>query len=347
MSQPAYRHPPMQPGWIDAPHHIAELGDLALESGDVIRGYRQSYVTHGTLDADRSNLILVCISLTGNHHRLDFLIGPGKALDTNRFFIVCADPIANGLSTSPSNSVKQPRMQFPRFAIRDMVRAQHRLLTEMLDVRSVHAVVGASMGGMQALQWAVSYPQVPRRIVAMTPMARTHPWAALVVEAARRGLTADPQWSEAGFKARPERGWAAYTALMTALLARTPAAVHEFASDVASAQSWLALLTEQNRAGGFDAHDYLYQSWAYQAHDVDTTPGISGDALAAINVPVMIAAPPLDLFNPVESAHDAAQKINGARLVEIPSVQGHQSATATRAEDSRFLNRVIREFLLE
>jgi homoserine O-acetyltransferase len=203
------------------------------------------------------------------------------------------------------------------------------------------------MGGMQALQWAVSYPQLPHRIVAMTPMAKTHPWAGLVVEAARRCLTADPHWSATGFHSRPERGWAAYTALMTALLARTPAAVHEFAADVASAQSWLATLTEQNRAGAFDAHDYLYQSWAYQAHDVDTTPGTSGDALAAIDVPVLIAAPPLDLFNPVDSAHRAAQKISGARFVEIPSVQGHQAATATRLEDSHFLNRTIRAFLLE
>jgi homoserine O-acetyltransferase len=347
MNQPEYLHPPMQSAWIDAPHRIAELGDLALESGEVIRGYRQSYVTHGVLNAERSNLVLVCISLTGNHHRLDFLIGPGKALDTDCFFVVCADPIGNGLSTSPSNSAGQPRMQFPRFAIRDMVRAQYRLLTEVLEVHDAHCIVGASMGGMQALQWAVSYPQVPGRVVAMTPMARTHPWAALVVETARRCLMADPQWSEAGFNARPERGWAAYTSLMTALLARTPAAVHEFASDVASAQSWLASLTDQNRAGGFDAHDYLYQSWAYEAHDVDTTPGVTGDALSTIDFPVMIAAPPLDLFNPVESAHRAAEKIRGARLVEIPSVQGHQAATATRVEDSDFLNRMIRDFLLE
>jgi len=130
-------------------------------------------------------------------------------------------------------------------------------------------------------------------------------------------------------------------------LARTPMAVHEFAADVASAQSWLATLTDQNRTSGFDAHDYLYQSWAYQAHDVDTTPGISGDALSMIDVPVLIAAPPLDLFNPVESAHRAAQAIHDARLVEIPSVQGHQAATATRVQDSDFLNRVIREFLHE
>jgi homoserine O-acetyltransferase/O-succinyltransferase len=123
-----YRHPPMQPGWIDRPHRSAALGDLQLESGEAILGYTQSYVTHGSLNAAKDNAVLVCISLTGNHHRLDFLIGPGRALDTDRWFVICADPIGNGLSMSPSNSALQPKMRFPRFSIRDMVHAQHRLL---------------------------------------------------------------------------------------------------------------------------------------------------------------------------------------------------------------------------
>jgi homoserine O-acetyltransferase len=346
LSEITYGHPPLQPGWIDSPHVIAELGDLALESGEAILNYRQSYVTHGTLNADRSNLILACISLTGSHHRLDFLIGPGKAFDTDRFFIVCADPIGNGLSTSPSNSIDQPRMRFPRFVIRDMVNAQHRLLTEVFSVQRAFAVVGASMGGMQALQWAVSHPEFVRRVIAMTPMAKTHPWAALVVETARRCLTADPAWGDEGFSARPVQGWRAYSALMSALLARTPAAVSGFASDAESARQWLVSITEQNESVGFDAHDYLYQSWAYEAHDVDTTPGAhDGNALGRIKVPTLIAAPPLDLFNPVESAMWAAQHIPDARFIEIPSQQGHQAATSTRVEDDVFLNRELSRFL--
>jgi homoserine O-acetyltransferase len=182
----------------------------------------------------------------------------------------------------------------------------------------------------------------------MTPMARTHPWAALVVETARRCLTADPAWSDAGFSERPVRGWRAYSALMSALLARTPDAVCEFAPDAISARQWLASLTEQNESAGFDAHDYLYQSWAYEAHDVDTTPGSHGEsALATIKVPTLIASPPLDLFNPVESAKLAAQGISDARFVEIPSRQGHQAAASTRADDDVFLNRVLRQFLVE
>src|SRR6185295_5711423 len=145
---------------------------LALEAGATIVDYRQSFVVHGALNAARSNAVLVCPALTATHHRLDFLIGAGKALDPAHWCVVVADPIGNGLSTSPSNSGAQPGMRFPRFALRDMVEAQRRLLVEHLGIERVHAVVGASMGGMQALQWAVSHPGVMARVVAMTPMGK-------------------------------------------------------------------------------------------------------------------------------------------------------------------------------
>jgi homoserine O-acetyltransferase/O-succinyltransferase len=327
---------------------MAQLGDLVLESGEVIHEFRQSYVTHGKLNAERSNAVLFCVSLTGNHHRLDFLIGPGKALDPARQFIVIADPIGNGLSTSPSNSDSQPGMRFPRFAIRDMIHAQHRLLTQHLGIAHLQAVVGASMGGMQVLQWAVSYPAFMQQGVAMTPMARTHPWAALVTEAARACLMADPAWIGNGFNGVPERGWRGYTALMHAMLSRTPMALAESLADFTAAHRWLEELRARNRENGFDAHDYLYQSWAYDAHDVGTTPGMAGDtnaALATIKAKMLLAAPPLDLFNPSQSARDAAACIPGCRYAEIPSVQGHQAASNTKAEDAAFLNRVIGEFL--
>jgi len=342
------KHPPLAAGHIDAEHRVAELGDLELESGEVILDYRQSYVTHGTLNRDKFNAVLACISLTGNHHRLDFLIGPGKALDPARHFIIAADPIGNGLSTSPSNSLRQPRMLFPRFTIRDMVESQYRLLTREFGISRLDAVVGASMGGMQALQWAVSHRAYVRRCVAMTPMAKCSPWAVLVTETARSCLMADPAWTGDGFRAEPERGWRAYTGLMAALLGRTPMALAEFLPDCAEAHLWFEKLLVQNRANGFDAHDYLYQSWAYEAHDVGTTAGFGGNtdgALESIEARTMILAPPLDLFNPAQSARDAATRIPGARFAEIPSLQGHQAATSLKKEDAAFLNQQIQEFL--
>jgi len=325
---------------------IAELGDLPLESGETIRGYRQSYVTHGTLDAQRSNAILVCISLTGTHRRLDFLIGPGRALDPSRWFVIAADPIGNGLSTSPSNSESQPGMRFPRFVLRDMVAAQHRLLTRHLGIESLKAVVGASMGGMQALQWGVSHPRFMRSIVAMTPMAKTSPWAALVTQTARACLMADPAWNGRGFDGVPERGWRAYAGLMGALMTRTPDAVERDASNVSHA---FEDAVARQRTAHFDAHDYLYQSWAYEAHDIGTTPGFADThaALRSIAARALLLAPALDLFNPATCARDAAGPIPDGRFVEIPSVQGHQAATDRDPADAAFLNRTIAQFLEE
>jgi len=343
-----FNHPPLAGGHVDAEHRIAELGDLELESGEAIRDYRQSYATHGELNRDKSNAILACISLTGTHHRLDFLIGPGKALDPAKYFIIAADPIGNGLSTSPSNSLLQPGMRFPRFTLRDMVESQYRLLTRQFGISRLQAVIGASMGGMQALQWAVSHPMQMCACIAMTPMAKTSPWAVLVTETARSCLMADPAWTGEGFSAYPERGWRAYAGLMSALLGRTPAALAEFLPDCAEAHLWFEKVLAQHRATAFDAHDYLYQSWAYEAHDVGNTTGFGGNtdrALESIQAKTLVLAPPLDLFNPAEAARHAATRIPGASLVEIPSVQGHQAATSTKAEDATFLNRTIADFL--
>jgi homoserine O-acetyltransferase len=347
MDGSGFRHPPLSAGQIDAAHRHADLGDLRLESGAVIHDFRQSYVVHGRLDAERGNAILVCASLTGNHHRLDFLIGPGGALDPDRHCIIAIDPIGNGLSTSPSNSERQAGMAFPRFAIRDMVGAQHRLLTEVLGVSHLRAVVGASMGGMQALQWAVSHPDFMTACIAMTPMARSSPWAILVTETARSCLMADSAWDGTKFTAVPERGWRAYAGLMSVLLSRTPRALDQTLDGLDAAHQWFERSVRQLRLNAFDATDYLYQSWAYEAHDVGTTPGHAGTeaALTAVKARTLILAPPLDLFNPVDSAHATAAAIPGARFVEIPSVQGHQAATSLTQEDAEVLRASIREFL--
>src|SRR5436309_14596415 len=119
----ARAHGPNQP-----PHQRYAMGDLRLESGDVIKDFEISYVTHGALNAKRSNAVLMVTALTANHHRLDFLIRPGKALDTNKYLVVCTDAIGNGRTTSPSNSIGEPRTKFARFTILDMCETGHRAL---------------------------------------------------------------------------------------------------------------------------------------------------------------------------------------------------------------------------
>lgn len=341
-------HPPLAPWHVDAPHRFAELGNLVLESGETIREFRQTYVTHGTLDRDRANAVLVLPAITASHHRLDFLIGPGRALDPARWFVIAVDAIGNGIATSPSTSALQPGMAFPRFGIRDMVAAQHRLLTEHLGLHGVFAVVGASMGGMQSLQWGVSHPRFMKNIVALTPMARTSAWSRAVNEATRACLMADPAWNGAGFTTRPDAGWKAWVVVQQLLATRTPAGIEREFPDGAEILPWLAQRQRAWQAGGFDAHDFLYQSWAYDAHDVGATPGFAGDtqrALASIAARTLVLAPPLDLYNPVECAAEAAACIPGARLATIPSLEGHQAANVSKPADVEFMNREIMQFL--
>jgi len=182
----------------------------------------------------------------------------------------------------------------------------------------------------------------------MTPMARTGAWAVAVVETARRALMADPAWDGTQFTAYPERGWRAWTGVMSVLAGRTPRALAEIFEQPLEVLAWMDKLSADNQANGFDASDWLYQSWAYQEHDVGSTPGFHGEvdaALASVLARTLILAPPLDLFNPVLCAHEAADAIEGAVLVEIPSAQGHQSAATASTDDVAFLNEEIGAFL--
>ncbi|HZZ92226.1 MAG TPA: alpha/beta fold hydrolase [Usitatibacter sp.] len=337
------RHPPLAPGWIDRPHREALIGDLPLESGDILRDCRMVWVEHGERNEAGDNSVLVCCAIGSTHHRLDFLIGEGRALDTRRFHVVAIDALGNGLSSSPSNSTSQPGVRFPALAIRDMVESQRRLL-ELLGISRLHAVIGASMGGMQALQWAVSFPGKAARIVAMTAMARTARWSQLMNELGRRALFEDAAFTRPRERASAMRLWAPLTQL---LVSSTPAAAERF-PDAAALLDEIDALESRLVEHGPDPFDWACQSRAYDAHDLGTSSGFGGDtdgALRAIAVPTLLIAPPLDLYNPAQASHDMAGKIPHARRVEIPSTAGHRAATDTRAEDAAFLNGVIGGFL--
>jgi homoserine O-acetyltransferase len=152
-------------GWGQPAQQFAELGRCALDSGAVIEDCRVGYRTAGRLNAGKSNAILWPTWFTGKTADLTGFAGPGKLLDTDRFFVVFVDAFSNGVSSSPSNSELQRGMNFPPITIRDMVRAQYRLVTEVLGIERLHAVMGISMGGMQTYEWAVSYPGAMRKLV--------------------------------------------------------------------------------------------------------------------------------------------------------------------------------------
>src|SRR5499427_2400647 len=341
---PARAHGPNQP-----PHQLFSEGDLKLESGEIIKDFAISYVTHGALNAKKSNAILVVTAISGNHHRIDFMIGPGKALDPDKYFIIATDAISNGLTTSPSNSTAQPRMSFPKFAIRDMVESQYRLLKEKFGIDHVVAVVGPSMGGMQVLQWGVSHPDMMDSLIAMVPLAKTPAWTVAVLETTRKAIMLDPAWNGGNYTAVPEKGVRLWRDILNLLAARTPDMYQTQFKDGMDILPWM---TQQEDAvlKAFDANDWIYQTWAYEKHDVGTSFGVNGTtekALGSIKAKTLVLTGTKDLLNPEFEPQVAARSIANVRVVTISpgTVTGHASAGGALPDDAAFLNREAANFL--
>ncbi len=324
------------------------MGDLKLESGEVIKDNVQSFITHGTLNAKKSNVILVVPSVAGDHHRVDFLLGEGKALDPTKYFIVATDTFGNGAlgMRSPSNSKEQPGLKFPKFTVRTMVESQRRLLVEKFGITHVVAVVGASMGGMQALQWGVSNPDFMDSLVAIAATPYTGAWTVALHEATRKALMADADWNNGNYTQQPLKGWRAWADIIwLAVVAPDgmngsyPTALDVIPAMKKFEQRWID--------AKWDANDWILRTWAYDRHNIGDTPGrgFKGDhikALASIKAKTLLMSSPLDLYNPVELAHESAKYIPGATFVEIPTNNGHRSG---KPADVDFQNWHIKNFL--
>ena len=184
-------------------------GPLALDGGQSLSPVDIAYETYGTLNADASNAILICHALTGAHYVASphpvtrkpgwwiNVVGPGKPIDTDRFFVICANVIGGCMGSSGPQSIAPDGdpwgMRFPVITIRDMVRAQ-ALLIDHLGIDRLYAVVGGSMGGMQVLSWAATYPE---RVAAALVIASTSRHSAQNIafhEVGRQAIMADPHW---------------------------------------------------------------------------------------------------------------------------------------------------------
>ena len=330
-------------------HQTYLEGNLPLENGSIIENFKISYTTAGTLNAEKSNAILMVTAIGGNHHRIDYLIGPGKALDTNKYFVICTDAIGNGLTTSPSNSETQPNINFPEFNIRDMVNSQYRLLTEHFGIAKLVAVVGASMGGMQALQWGVSYPNYTQAIVPIIPLAKTHAWTTGVLEMIRQSIMTDPAYQDGKYDKPVEKGMRLWAGWLSGVIVRTPAYQNQL-FNTPEAEIKFIQGVEDATWKRMDANDWIWQSRAYDRHDVGQTQGFNGDTIAAlksIKAKALILAGTGDLLNPESDAKESAKYIPNAKYVAINDMlpMGHFSGAGATTNENELQNKVIKEFL--
>ncbi len=169
---------------------LFEMGTCPLESGQEILDCRVAYTTVGTLNAEKSNAILIPTWFGGKASDLMRYVGPDKLFDSTRFFIVLADSFGNGVSSSPSNSARQPMEKFPAVSLRDMVAAQRRLLREKFGIEKPHAVAGISMGAMQTITLAADDPGAATRFVAIAGSPRLAPYDVILWESYERLMDA-------------------------------------------------------------------------------------------------------------------------------------------------------------
>jgi homoserine O-acetyltransferase len=198
------------------PRDFVYARPFTFKSGQTLPGFTLRYETYGTLNATRDNAVLICHALSGDHHCAGWhspddrkpgwwnnLIGPGKAVDTRRFFVICANVIGGCQgSTGPSSinpeSGRAYGIAFPFITILDMVRAQ-KLLLDDLGVVELHAVIGGSMGGMTALLFAIEFPRLVRRVLAMATTARESAQAIAFNEVGRQAIMQDPAWNQGDY----------------------------------------------------------------------------------------------------------------------------------------------------
>ncbi|HZZ75867.1 MAG TPA: alpha/beta fold hydrolase [Puia sp.] len=252
---------------IPAVAHLqyALIGNFKLENGQSIDQCKIAYQTFGKLNKEKNNVVLFPTWFTGTSMSLLPFV-PGKMIDTTKFFLILADALGDGLSSSPSNSQTQPGIKFPAFSIRDMVESQHVLLTAHLNIDHLYAVSGVSMGGMQSFQWAVSYPGFADKIIPISGSPQLNAPDLLLWNGELQGIQNDTAYHDGNYTGHP---------LMSSVTIQHEFAVHTPAwfADTISRDSFDVWLNRVIANDPFDWNNRICQLRAMIGHDIAKSQG--------------------------------------------------------------------------
>ena len=342
--QVSWAHWPGQPE-----HQFADLGEFKLEDGGVIENLRMSYVTYGKLNAAKDNAVLFMHGFALNHHQADHLIGPGKPLDTDHYFIICSDELGNPQttfehSTSPTNSGL--RMRFPSYKGRDRVNAEHMLVTKVLKIPHLLAATGISTGADASVQMSVSYPGFMDGIFPISGgglyTTQGFSFGPLMLSI----LETCAGWNSGDYEQNPKV--CAYNAISVFIpFMYTQTWWEQFIDSPEAYTKW------RNTQGEYyfdilDARDLYYRQLADMRSWVGDTPGFQDDLtaiLGSIKAKTLFLASPRDQFVPKPYYETMVSSIPGARVVWIDSVAGHLMCCNADPNATRILGDAISSFL--
>jgi homoserine O-acetyltransferase len=360
-----------------APRDFVCPQPFTFKSGQVIPGFTLRYETYGQLNATRDNAVLICHALSGDHHCAGWhsptdkkpgwwnnLIGPGKAVDTSRYFVVCAN-VLGGCQGSTGPSSLNPEtgspygIRFPFVTIRDMVRAQ-KLLLDYLGVVELHATIGGSMGGMLALLFAIEYPHFVRRVLAMATTGRESAQAIAFNEVGRQAIMQDPAWNRGDYpRDTGPRVGLAIARMMAHITYVSDASMDRkfgrrkketapneaYTFDVQFEVESYLRHQGQSFINRFDANSYLYITRALDQFDLATAYGSLELAFAAVEAETLVVGFTSDWLFPPEQNRQLALALlragKRASYAELATDLGHDSFLL----ESEDLYALVRAFL--
>ena len=346
-----------------------------FESGGTIPELTLRYETYGHLNAAKDNAILICHALSGNHHCAgvhsmderkpgwwNFVVGPGKPIDTSRYFVICSNSLGGCSGSSGPYSInpetgERYRLDFPKLTVRDMVKAQS-LLLDSLGVDRLHAVVGGSMGGMQTLQWTIDFPDRVGRYIALACCARHSAQAIAFNDTGRQAIVCDPVWDNGNYDPDQPPGHGLSVARMMAHITylsdagmqakfgrkrRTSNAGKEHFDVEFEVESYLRY-QGQSFVGRFDANTYLYLTKALDRFDLHGPVSLD-ETLAAVTAPGLVVGFTSDWLYPPQGNREIVEALlrvgKDATYAELEMDAGHDSFLVRSPE----LYDLIRTFL--
>lgn len=350
-------------------------GDLKLESGKSLSDVTIAYETYGKLNKEKNNAILVCHALSGDAHAAgwhkgdrkpgwwEIFIGPGKALDSEKYFIISSN-ILGGCSGSTGPSSINPatgkcyNLDFPILTIKDMVKAQKKLV-ESFDIKQLLAVVGGSMGGMQVLQWLVSYPKMVKKAVPIATTAHSSPQQIAFNEVGRQAIITDPNWNNGDYYDKeigPRNGLALARMIAHITYLSDESMYEKFGRDLKDkkevsydfsmdfqVESYLHYQGD-SFVKRFDANSYLYITKAIDYFDLSSN-GSLIEGLKDVKSKVQIIAIDSDWLYPPDQSKDLLMALNANNIevsyAELKSSYGHDAFLLEGGQ----LNYIVSNFL--
>ncbi len=348
---------------------------FVLESGRTLEDITVAYETYGELNSDKSNAILVCHALTGDAHAAgwhkgsekpgwwEIVIGPGKVIDSEKYFIICSNVLGGCKGTTGPSSInpktgKEYALDFPVITIKDMVDVQKALI-DSFGINQLYAVIGGSMGGMQVLQWIVSYPDMMKKAIPIATTAQSSPQQIAFNEVGRQAIFSDPDWNEGNYYGTgktPRSGLSLARMIAHITYLSDESMYLKFGRDLQDkdeisydftmdfqVESYLHHQGE-SFVKRFDANSYLYITKAVDLFDLAVNNSVI-EGLKDVKCKLEVISVDSDWLYPTEQSTDLVAALNAndveVSFSEIKSNYGHDAFLLEKGQLSYFLSKCL------